>query len=89
MSDLFLLALAKKAFLLVILVTAPSLIFAMLVGLLMGALMAASSIQEATLSFFPKLMAILLSFVLFGPLILRLLSSFTTSVFRLIPEMVR
>ena len=45
----------------------PILLVAMLVGLVIGILQTATSIQEQTLIFIPKIVAVLLSLALFGP----------------------
>jgi flagellar biosynthetic protein FliQ len=45
----------------------PILLIAMIVGLIVGILQTATSIQEQTLMFIPKIVAVLLSLVLFGP----------------------
>ena len=49
-----------------ILVSAPILVTALLVGILIGVLQAATSVQEMTLSFIPKLGAMILAMIIFG-----------------------
>ena len=55
-----------EAILVIVLVAAPVLGAALATGLLIGTLQAATSIQEMTLSFIPKLAAMVLALVLFG-----------------------
>jgi flagellar biosynthetic protein FliQ len=50
---------------------------------------AATSIQEQTLTFVPKLIVVAVSLVIFGGMILGLIGDFTTSIFERIPELVR
>ena len=50
---------------------------------------AATSINEQTLSFVPKLIVVAISIMVFGGLILGLLSDFTVSIFERIPDLVR
>jgi flagellar biosynthesis protein FliQ len=68
---------------------APILIPALLAGLILGMIQAATSINEQTLTFVPKLMVVGLSLVIFGSLIMGLLSDFTVDIFQRIPDLVR
>ena len=63
----------------VLLIIAPILIVAVVVGLLVSLLQSATSIQEQSLSFVPKLIAVALVLVLAAPWMLRNLMQFTTS----------
>ncbi|CAN5336560.1 flagellar biosynthesis protein FliQ [soil metagenome] len=71
------------------LASAPILVPALLAGLITGMIQAATSINEATLSFVPKLIVVGISIMVFGGLILGLLSDFTISIFERIPDLVR
>ena len=71
------------------LASAPILIPALLAGLLTGMIQAATSINEQTLSFVPKLIVVAFSIMIFGGLILGLLSDFTIGIFERIPDLVR
>ncbi len=72
-----------------LLVVSPILIGAMIIGLLVSLIQSATSIQEQTLSFVPKLVVIALVVVVGAPWMLRLLMQFTTSFILRMPEMVR
>jgi len=85
MGDWVLLTLFQKAMLLLAVMASAPLIVAVAVGVLQ----AATSIQEATLSFLPKLLAVLAVMALLGPLMARLLVAFTHSLYTLIPQMAR
>ena len=87
-ADYFL-TVANEALWVLALVSAPILIPALLSGLILGMVQAATSINEQTLSFVPKLIIVGVSFVVFGGMMLGLLGDFTTSIFERIPELVR
>ena len=70
------------------LAAAPILIPALLSGLILGMVQAATSINEATLSFVPKLIVVGVSVLVFGSMILGLLSDFTVDIFSRIPDLV-
>ena len=72
-----------------LLLAAPMLIVGLVVGLIIGAFQAATSINEQTLSFVPKLIVVAVSIMIFGSLILGLLSDFTVSIFERIPDLVK
>lgn len=71
-----------------ILLSVPLLIPALLVGLLVGMFQAATQINEATLSFIPKLVAVVLVLVLMGPWLLGVLVDYTRELFLSIPEFI-
>lgn len=80
---------AQQALWILSLAAAPILIPALLAGVLLGMIQAATSINEATLSFVPKLIVVALCLVLFGSAILMLLVDFTNDIFARIPELTR
>ncbi len=69
------------------LVSLPVLGTAMVVGLIISILQAATSIQEQTLTFVPKMVAIILALVIFGPWIGDLLLNYTVEIFDMIALM--
>jgi flagellar biosynthetic protein FliQ len=66
----------------VITASAPAVIVAMLVGVLIAFFQALTQIQEITLTFVPKIVAILLAVALSGPFVGAQISSFSTVVFQ-------
>jgi flagellar biosynthetic protein FliQ len=68
---------------------APILLVALGVGLIIAILQATTSIQEQTLSFVPKILAILVVLALFGGLMYAQLGDYTTNLFQTIPGMAR
>jgi len=69
------------------LVCAPLLVVALAVGLIIGIIQAATSINESTLSFIPKLLVMGLALLVFGSWQLVTLIDFTRSIFQRIPTL--
>jgi flagellar biosynthetic protein FliQ len=63
-----------------ILLAGPMLIAAMLIGLLVSVVQALTQINEATLTFIPKMVAVVLILVLMGPWMLEVMKNYTTEV---------
>jgi flagellar biosynthetic protein FliQ len=80
---------AQQSLWILALACAPILIPALLAGLVLGMVQAATSINEATLSFVPKLIVVAVCLALFGTAILMLLVDFTQDIFARIPEITR
>ena len=80
---------AKDALSLTILVAMPMLGLGLLVGLTVSVFQATTSIQEMTLTFVPKILAVLLGLLYFAPWMLEKLVTFTESVFQNIPLYIR
>ena len=79
--------LGRQALWTIALVSAPLLLAALGVGLFIGIIQAATSINEMTLSFIPKLIAMALALLLFGSWMLVTLVDFTRSIFERIPTL--
>ena len=71
-----------------ILVSAPLLLTALVTGLLVSVFQAATQINEMTLSFIPKLLAIFAALVIAGPWMLSLMVDFTRRLILGIPNMI-
>lgn len=80
---------AQQALWVLALASAPILIPALVVGVLLGMIQAATSINEQTLSFVPKLIVVAICLALFGTAIMTLLVDFTQDIFARIPEVTR
>ncbi|MEQ1508939.1 MAG: flagellar biosynthetic protein FliQ [Sphingopyxis sp.] len=87
-SDAFV-SITQEALRVLAMATAPILIPALLVGLLLGMVQAATSINEATLSFVPKLLILCLCLAVFGSMIGSAIGGFTLNIFEMIPMVVR
>ncbi|AHD05945.1 flagellar biosynthesis protein FliQ [Paenibacillus larvae] len=77
MSSEFIIKLAGDAVYTVLKASGPMLIIALVVGLLVSIFQATTQIQEQTLAFVPKIIAVLLSVIIFGPWILNTLVDYT------------
>jgi len=73
--------LAREAVLLLLTVAAPVLVTALVVALVVGVLQAATQVQEHTISFVPKLLAVILAGLITGPWVLQRLVDFATTMF--------
>lgn len=77
----------QTAFLTILKVGGPILIIALVVGLLVSIIQAATQIQEQTLSFVPKLLAIVLGLIVLGNFMMTMLIEFTTDIFQKIASL--
>ena len=77
----------REALYLTMMLAGPLLLSALTVGLLIGVFQAATQIQEMTLSFIPKLIALTFALLFAGPWMLRMLVEFTQRLFLAIPGM--
>jgi len=80
MDQITVIILAKNALITAVLSAGPLLILGVAVGLLVSIFQTATSIQEQTLTFVPKILAILVALVVFGPNIMERLIKFTQSL---------
>ncbi|HQS02085.1 MAG: flagellar biosynthetic protein FliQ [Halothiobacillus sp. 24-54-40] len=78
----------RQAMVMILLLSMPILLTALAVGLLIGMFQAATQINEMTLSFIPKLFAVVLAILLAGPWMLHLLIDFTLNLFHRIPSLI-
>jgi len=80
MSEEFIIKLAGETVYTVLKASAPMLVIALVVGLIISVFQATTQIQEQTLAFVPKIVAVLLSILIFGPWILTTLVDFTVNL---------
>ena len=71
----------RKAVQTILMAAAPMLIIGMVIGLLVSIFQAATQINEQTLTFVPKIVAVFVTLVIFGPWLIKLLILFTTGLF--------
>ena len=71
-----------------LMVSAPLLLVALVIGLVISIFQAATQINEATLSFIPKLIAVFVTLVLAGPWMLSTMLDYMRQVFTNIPGMI-
>jgi flagellar biosynthetic protein FliQ len=84
-----LLYITRESLLLALLLSAPALLAALVVGLIISIVQAATQIQEQTLSATPKIAAVVAVLVIFGLWMLSQLVAFAETVFGLIGEVGR
>lgn len=77
--------LAQQALMVVLLVAAPMLGLGLIVGLMVSVFQATTSIQEQTLAFIPKIIAVFVAILIFGPWMLRIMVEFVTNIFVNLP----
>ncbi len=77
----------RQAMEVTLLVAAPMLLVALLIGLIVSIFQAATQINETTLSFIPKLIGIFAALVIAGPWILSIMLDYMRHVFTSIPGM--
>jgi flagellar biosynthetic protein FliQ len=81
-------SLGQHALELTLMLAAPLLIVALVTGLIIGAFQAATQINEMTLSFIPKLIAMAATLVMAGPWMLKLIVGYTRELFESIPMLI-
>ena len=80
MTEQFIVDFALNSIKTTLLVSAPMLGFGLITGLVISIFQAVTSIQELTLTFIPKILAVFLALFLFFPWIMRIMLSFTEQV---------
>ena len=88
MSPETVLTIGSRALEITLMMAAPLLLVALVTGLIVGAFQAATQINEQTLSFIPKLLAMALAVVVAGPWMLKVLISYTRELFESIPSLI-
>ena len=89
MDEAFIVGLGKDALWTALKVGAPVLLASLVVGLLVSVLQAVTQINEQSLSFVPKALAVMVVLVLFGPWMLNTLVSYSAAIFGNLPAMMR
>lgn len=81
--------LARRSFEATLLLSAPLLLFSLVVGLAISVFQAVTSINEATLSFAPKIVAVMVAIIIFFPWMMSYMTDFTREIYALIAMMRR
>jgi flagellar biosynthesis protein FliQ len=87
MTDLDVTVMLREALMTVLIVSAPILASGMLVGLIIAIFQTTTSIQEQTLTFVPKMIAIFATIILLSSWIIRTMVNYTKNVFLMIEKM--
>ena len=88
MSPEMVMTIGTRALEITLLLAAPLLLTALLTGVIVGAFQAATQINEQTLSFIPKLLALALALLFAGPWMLKVLVSYTRELIESIPGLI-
>ena len=89
MAQAFSIDFAMESIKTTLLLSAPMLGFGLITGLLVSIFQAVTSIQELTLTFIPKILAVFFSLLLFFPWLLQLILSFTSKILINFPEYIQ
>ena len=85
MSGDMVIQLGQNALMVVLVVCAPMLGLGLTVGLMVSVFQATTSIQEQTLAFIPKIIAVFVAILIFGPWMLSIMIEFFVDIFQNIP----
>ena len=89
MNQEFVVYIAREAIFTVLIVAAPVLGLALVVGLLIGIFQAVTSINEMTLTFIPKIVVVVIALVIFAPWILNTMLDFTINLINYLPNIAK
>ena len=89
MTESFIVDFAMESLKTTLLVSAPMLGFGPVTGLVVSVFQAVTSIQEMTLTFIPKILAVFLAIILFFPWLLQLMLGFTERILINFPEYIQ
>ena len=85
MSGELVIQIGQEALLIVMIVAAPMLGLGLIIGLMVSVFQATTSIQEQTLAFIPKIIAVFVAILIFGPWMLQIMTSYVSSIFINLP----
>jgi flagellar biosynthetic protein FliQ len=89
MNELFALEIGRNALLMTVMLAAPMMAAALIVGLIISVFQALTQINEQTLTFVPKILAVFAALLLTGPWLMQSLVGYTSNLFAMLPAMVR
>lgn len=88
MGNDFVIELTNQAVKVTLMLAAPMLIGALVIGILVSLFQAVTQINEQTLSFIPKIVVIVVALIVFSPWMMETMTSFTKDLFLSIPNVV-
>ena len=83
------LELAKNSLMMAMLIGAPMIGMGLIVGLMISLFQAVTQINEMTLTFVPKIVAVVVALIIFGPWMLSNIMSFTIALFNSLPSLAK
>jgi flagellar biosynthetic protein FliQ len=81
MSPEFVISITTKTLEMSLIIAAPMLLFGLIAGLIISIFQAVTQIQEMTLTFIPKILAVVAGLVIFFPWMLNTMTTFTINLF--------
>lgn len=88
MSSDILIRLAQEALMMVMMISAPMLGLGLMVGVMVSIFQATTQIQEQTLTFIPKIVAVFAAILIFGPWMLRMMVDYIRNLIVAIPSLI-
>ena len=89
MNEEVVISIGREAIITTVMLAGPMLAVALIVGFLISIFQAVTQINEATLSFIPKMLAIAVTMVVLAPWMTQVLTAYTTEIFTNLPGLVR
>ena len=89
MTPDFVVGFAKEVVWITLLISGPMLLAGLIVGLIVSIFQAVTQVHEMTLTFIPKILAVVAALVIFFPWMMRVLLNFTEKLFSNIPMYIR
>ena len=89
MTEEMVISLGRDAIWTTVILAGPLLISALVVGLVVSIIQAVTQINEATLTFIPKMLTIVIVLVIMAPWMTQMITSYTTELFTSLPNYVR
>jgi len=89
MSQAQVLSIVRNALYTVIILSAPTAIFGLVVGIIVSIIQAVTQINEQTLVFIPKIIAIIVALIIFGPWMFNTVLDFTNNIFHSITSFIQ
>lgn len=89
MSDTFVIQIVRDALVMVLIMSLPALAVALGVGLFISILQATTQVQEQSLTFVPKIVAVFITLAVLAPWLLKTMVAFTINLYEQLPNLVR
>ncbi len=87
MTPQMVVAIGREALILTVMIAGPMLLFGLIVGLVISIFQAVTQINEMTLTFVPKILAMALALLIFLPWMISMATDFTRHLFEMIPQL--
>lgn len=89
MSQEFIMDIGRRALYILLQLSAPVLIITLVVGLLISIIQATTQIQEQTMTFIPKILAVVFTLIILGPWMLNTIVGYTSDLLSNLPQFIR